>query len=336
MTDVILADCTNGNDELYQAAYYRDNTESTPEDITQVATPNGQRHVWENSESWAYFADTSTNFTARLGPKGEDGEYSGSAYNGYAHFNCYQQSPTYVYGGGSVECYPSISVIVTTFSPLSRSTSNEVRTSSSISPPPPPPSPLTINKTSSSTRSASPSVTGTNSSSVVRGRLPTISTTLSSSSSLSFSPTVNTTSPSSTSTSSPTVSTTSLPSNNAPPPPSNSGTFLSTTQVIGIAIGVALCVLSAGGVGAFAVWKGRKRKGAQNAVKPLDEQLSDTFEERKAASPRVEADGLPAGGELDAPLPIRELYGRSCPAEIHGCPVAELEGDDAHGHGNWI
>ncbi|KAI0837838.1 hypothetical protein F5Y06DRAFT_297266 [Hypoxylon sp. FL0890] len=338
MTDVLLTDCIHNNERLSQAAYYQTYTDATAKDSAEVS-PSSQDHIWENAESWAYFTDTGTNFTANLGPEGSNGDFAGTAYNGYVHFVCFQQPETYVYNSGGVGCYQryncshaAIPSTITASSPLSSSSfSSSTRSKTSLSS-----DSASISTTSTdsllSSSVSSTTVSTTSPSSTSVPSTPIVSTTSESSSSASLPP-VRITSLSPNSTSSPTVSTTSSPPNSTSPPPSNNDKSLSKTQVIGLVVGVALGVLAVVGLGAFAVWKWRKWKGTKKAAKPPDEQSSDTSEEKPDTSQMVEADGFPAGSELDAPLPVRELDGRSRPAEIHGVPLAELEGTRGQG---WL
>ncbi|KAI6084877.1 hypothetical protein F4821DRAFT_242113 [Hypoxylon rubiginosum] len=68
------------------------------------------------------------------------------------------------------------------------------------------------------------------------------------------------------------------------------------------------------------VWRYRKSKRSET----IKQQISS---ERTPTPPMVEADGYPAGSELETPIPIRELGGKPLPAEIHGIPVYEMEGE---------
>lgn len=106
MADTVLADCGQDSGQLSEAAYYQDYTEQTPRDTAVVATLDGGLQIWENSDLWAYFTDTDTNFTANLGPKGVDGDYAGTAYNGYVHFTCWQKASSgrYIYSSGNLNC----------------------------------------------------------------------------------------------------------------------------------------------------------------------------------------------------------------------------------------
>ncbi|OTA84507.1 hypothetical protein M434DRAFT_377815 [Hypoxylon sp. CO27-5] len=327
---VMLADCGQGNEvQSSQAAYYQTYTDDAPRDVARIVVITDQSRTLGNTKLWAYFTDTGINFTASLLPEGENGEYSGTAYNGYVHFACFQKPLAYIYSNGSAECYQryncshaAISSTTTTQPPLSSSTHSETQSSLDI----------VSSPTSSTVLPFSNSVLSS-----------TVSTTLSSldSISLSSSSTFSRTSPLSSSIPTPPISTvslllnstssleggtTSLPPDNASPPPSDSGTSLLTSQIVGLVIGAALGVLTIVGVSTFAVWKWRKWKGTKKVAKVVGEQSFDTFEVKSDTSLIVEADGYPAGGELEAPLPVQELDGRSRPVEIHGFAVVELEG----------
>ncbi|OTA63236.1 hypothetical protein K449DRAFT_443753 [Hypoxylon sp. EC38] len=302
---VMLADCGQGNEvQSSQAAYYQTYTDDVPRDVARIVVVTDQSRTLGNTELWAYFTDTGINFTASLLPEGENGEYSGTAYNGYVHFACFQKPLAYIYSNGSAECYQRYncshdivsSPTSSTLLPFSNSVLSSIvsTTLSSLD---------SISLSSSSTFSR----TSPLSSSIPTPPISTISLLLNSTSSFEG-------------------GTTSLPPDNASSPPSDSGTSLLTSQIVGLVIGAALGVLTIVGVSTFAVWKWRKWKGTKKVAKVVDEQSFDTFEVKSDTSLIVEADGYPAGGELEASLPVQELDGRSRPAEIHGFAVVELEG----------
>ncbi|KAI2472467.1 hypothetical protein F4781DRAFT_445387 [Annulohypoxylon bovei var. microspora] len=124
---------------------------------------------------------------------------------------------------------------------------------------------------------------------------------------------------------------------------SDSGGSLSMGQIIGLSNGLIVGALFVAGAVAFVIWRRRARKRKKDVRSP-DDQLLEIIVGEPDIPPMVEADGFPAGRELEAPFPIRELDGRSRPVETHGVPVAELEGDskikftlgsEVHKDENW-
>lgn len=105
MADVVLADCGQDSQQFPEAAYFQNYTENAPQDTAIVETLSSTLQTWENSDLWAYFTDTGVNFTANLGKTGVDGEYAGTAYNGYVHFTCWQHASSgYIYLNNDLNC----------------------------------------------------------------------------------------------------------------------------------------------------------------------------------------------------------------------------------------
>ncbi|KAI1373277.1 hypothetical protein F4677DRAFT_429899 [Hypoxylon crocopeplum] len=243
-------------------------------------------------------------------------------------------SSSYVYSSNSLSCLqkyncnhslpPSSIKSATTSSDTSSSTSSPTASSQTTS----------SSTTTSPLRSLSATSVFTTSSLTKTSSAPSSSaesstTTSSSATSLSSTSSPATSSAETTSSlTTPSLATagrTSPPSNATPPPPSSDSGSLSTGAMMGLSIGLTILVLALMATVAFMIW--RYRVLNQTKVEPIKPRdvFSETSEGRLSTPPIVEADGYPAGYELETPLPVRELDGRLRPAEIHGIPLAELE-----------
>ncbi|KAI1443709.1 hypothetical protein F5Y02DRAFT_419789 [Annulohypoxylon stygium] len=122
-----------------------------------------------------------------------------------------------------------------------------------------------------------------------------------------------------------TSSTTSLSLPTVTPSNSNDSKSLSVGEIIGISSGAVLGVLFVVGMVILVIWRRQIRR--KEDPKVLNRLSAEEVVRKPDISSISEADGFPAGSELEAPLPTRELGGRCRPVEIHGSPIAELEGD---------
>jgi hypothetical protein len=99
---VVLADCRDGNGHISsQMAYYPGYPLGSPQDVAQVATPNGQSALWAGATTVGLFTTTGVSFTAKLGPKAAEEAFAGTGDNGFGTFTCWQRyrAELYVYSG---------------------------------------------------------------------------------------------------------------------------------------------------------------------------------------------------------------------------------------------
>ncbi|KAI1090279.1 hypothetical protein F5B19DRAFT_464030 [Rostrohypoxylon terebratum] len=122
-----------------------------------------------------------------------------------------------------------------------------------------------------------------------------------------------------------TSSTISLPFPTLTSSASNDSKSLSAGEIIGISSGAILGVLFVVGMAIMMIW--RRRIRMKEDPKALDHRSAEEIVRKPEIPPMSEADGFPAGSELETPLPTYELGGPCRPVEIHSYPIAELEGD---------
>ncbi|KAI0129063.1 hypothetical protein BJ170DRAFT_358644 [Xylariales sp. AK1849] len=106
---VVLADCADSSGVLSsEMAYYSSSPDSSPGDIAGITTDNNQTAAWTCSTTNAVFTDTGVTFSAKIGPGVADGEYAGTASNGYdsknGGFRCWQSSFLNLYRHGDMNC----------------------------------------------------------------------------------------------------------------------------------------------------------------------------------------------------------------------------------------
>jgi len=103
---VVLADCRDGDGVFSsQMAYFPGPPGRKPQDVSVVATPAGQTALWVGRTTSSLFSTSGVTFTARLGPKVDEGAFAGTGDNGFASpFSCWQRFVLNLYEYGGVTC----------------------------------------------------------------------------------------------------------------------------------------------------------------------------------------------------------------------------------------
>ncbi|KAI5923215.1 hypothetical protein F4810DRAFT_211537 [Camillea tinctor] len=103
--NVVLADCKSTDGVASsEIAYYVAIPDSTPDDIAQVNTEEGETEQWANNDISAYFNTTGVTFRATLGSTRHDGDYAGLGNNGYGDFTCWQKTSKNLYSHAGKTC----------------------------------------------------------------------------------------------------------------------------------------------------------------------------------------------------------------------------------------
>jgi len=102
---VVLADCRDGDGVFSsQMAYFPGSPNKKPQDVSVVSTPVGQTALWPGRTTASLFTGTGVTFTARLGPKVDEGQFAGTGDNGYGVFSCWQRFSLNLYEYGGATC----------------------------------------------------------------------------------------------------------------------------------------------------------------------------------------------------------------------------------------
>ncbi|KAI0173272.1 hypothetical protein GGR52DRAFT_379670 [Hypoxylon sp. FL1284] len=322
---VVLADCG----WVSQAGYYQSYNEASPRHTAVIVGPNGGVGTrLENLNVWAYFPEDNTNFTAKLGPLGTEGDIAGTASDGQADFTCWQQSGR-SFSADGLDCNQRYDCNRTALAshpvvsnPPPTDTSTSVVMINALAPAPTGPTTtesaqlLTPSPIPSLTQVTLPLAPSSDQSSAVLGSSLSLPLSTSSIKGMALPSSSRTSSLLSGSTASGTSTTSSTP---------DTGLNASSIVIISVSIGVPLLIIVIAGITSVVVRRYLTSKPAQ-ATKSGDESPLEAAEERPSTPPTVEADGYPAGSELETPAPVFELDGKLLPVEIHGTPVGELEG----------